>query len=292
MNLSVEQIEALDAIARLGTFQKAAESLGKGHSAVIYLLKTLEEELEIKLLDRSGYRTQLTDEAKLIHDYFKRILKNKEDIETLCKKLRNSWEPKIGLVYDGVIDFEIISEVLLKLQQSEIPTEIKASAAFLDEVEKRFQSENADLMLTILPHQQLMGPSINLKPIKMYLVCHKNHPLNKEEGSLSVEDLNRHIYISVRGSIAGLGLSTEQLEFSSSIIVNDFYSKKKAIMKGLGYGWMPHYLIQDEMTAGSLIRVKTEISSEHRLLPRLYHRDRKLLGKGALEILDAFASYT
>jgi DNA-binding transcriptional LysR family regulator len=292
MNISIDQIEALDAVARLGTFQKAADELGKGHSAVIYLLKTLEEEVGLKLLDRSGYRSQMTEEAKILLQYFKRILNSRDDIELLCKKLRDSWEPNISLVYDGVIDFEIISDVLLILQKSEIPTEIKVSAAYLDEVEKRFTSEDSDLMLTILPNQQLKGPAINLRPIDMHLVAHKDHSMNKDEKILSVEDLNRHMYISVRGSIAGLGLSTEQLEFSSSIIVNDFHSKKSAIAKGLGFGWMPRYLIHRELESGQFTSVKTEISSEHSLLPRLYHRDRQLLGKGALEVLDAFANYS
>ena len=288
MNITIDQALALDAIAKYGTFQKSANALGKGHSAIMYLIKMLEEETQLKLLDRSAYRNRLTPEGQLVHKHCLQLLKSKEELVLACKKLHSKWEPRVSLVYDGVIDFERIGNVLRSLNESEVPTEIKVTAAYLDEVETRFDGDDADMMLTILPNQQLKSPSIRLKPLKLLLVAHKNHRLGTLRGKIALSDLTQHTYISVRGATAKLGLSTEQMEIRSLFLVNDFYTKKQAILKCLGYGWLPEYMISKEINNKTVRVLKTDISSEHILYPRLYHREKSLLGNGAMALLKAF----
>ncbi len=54
--VTLEQARVLDALARTGSLQAAAKALAKGHPAVLYSLKTLEDAVGLRLLDRSGYR--------------------------------------------------------------------------------------------------------------------------------------------------------------------------------------------------------------------------------------------
>jgi DNA-binding transcriptional LysR family regulator len=74
VNITLDQAEALDAVARLGTYQKAAEELHKGHSAIMYLLRNLEEQVGLKLLDRSGYRSKMTVEGQIVLQYCRELL--------------------------------------------------------------------------------------------------------------------------------------------------------------------------------------------------------------------------
>ena len=60
MNITLEEARTLDAVVRFGSFAKAAQSLHKSHSAVIYSIKTLETQTGLNILDRSHYRTALT----------------------------------------------------------------------------------------------------------------------------------------------------------------------------------------------------------------------------------------
>ncbi|MCO5143887.1 MAG: LysR family transcriptional regulator [Oligoflexia bacterium] len=291
MNITIDQAAAFAAVAKEGTFQKAAKRLGKGHSAVMYSVKQLEEELQLKLFDRTGYRSALTSEGLLILKYCKKLLNTTEEITHVCRKLKGGWEPRVSLVYDGVIDFNTISDVLLKINKDDIPTEIKVASAHLDEVEKRFDQEDADMMLTILPNQQQKNPSIQLKSLKVLLVASKDFPLSKEKKKISVSELNNFTYIGVRGSTAGIGLSTEQIELKSIFIVNDFYTKKQAILKKLGYGWLPDYMVSQELRKKTLCVLNTEIANQHILYPRLYHKFEDSLGRAAEALLKAFSAY-
>ena len=54
-----EALEILDAIARHGSFGRAAEELGRAPS-ITYAVRKLEDDLDTLIFDRSGYRAELT----------------------------------------------------------------------------------------------------------------------------------------------------------------------------------------------------------------------------------------
>ena len=60
MNYTLDQLLALEAIHRLGSFASAAESLYRATSAISYSIKSLEDALNVTLFDRSGHRAVLT----------------------------------------------------------------------------------------------------------------------------------------------------------------------------------------------------------------------------------------
>jgi len=289
MNITLDQAQALVAVAQEGTFQKAAERLHKGHSGVLYLLGALESETGLKIFDRSGYRSRLTPEGELVLGYCQRLLETQSELAALCQKIQGGWEPRISLVYDGVIQFSAITQVLAKLNSQEIPTEVQISAAYLNEVEERFAKEDADMMLTILPRQN-QSPSLELKPIEMYLVASSKHSLAQGRKKATPSTLSDHVYLRVRGATSSIGLSTEQLEMKSIFVVNDFYTKKEALLKGLGFGWMPKFMVDSELKRGTLKVIATTLANRHTFYPRLYHKKKELLGKGAEALLKAFQS--
>ena len=58
--ITPELLTLVDAIARHGSFAKAAREQGKVPSAVTYAIRKLEDGLDVLLFDRSGQRARLT----------------------------------------------------------------------------------------------------------------------------------------------------------------------------------------------------------------------------------------
>jgi DNA-binding transcriptional LysR family regulator len=291
LNITLDQARALVAVAQRGTVQKAAQSLSKGHSAVLYLLKSLEEQIQLPLFDRSGYRNQLTAEGELVLKHCRSLLETSEQLERLVHRMRTGWEAQLKIVYDGVIDFRLLAEAVLKLQRLKAPTETQMFAAFLQDVEQRFLEERADLMVTILPIRQLNVEYIELPSIEMLLVAHSQHPLvSKGRKKVNLKDLHEHTYIKIKTQENPLGLSTDQMSLPSHFSVNDFFTKKMAIQKKLGFGWLPEYLIQRELKNKELTLLSTDFENRHRLTPKLYFRnyeEQGLAAKKIIEILQA-----
>lgn len=302
MDITIEQAKAFDAVVRAGTLQRAAQSLNKGHSAVMYLIKSLETQVGFDLFDRSNYRNQVTQEGKIILRFCQKLIETQEDLKAACQKMHTGWEPSFQLIYDAVIDFQEITQALSHIQDEQTPTEVRVLPAYLDEVEEQFKKLRADIMVTIVPIQCDNTVAIHLKPINMYLVAHKNHglhqkltTLHKKRGgkrTLCCEDLQAHTYIQLKEVSPRLGLSTEDVKFNSAFYVNDFGTKKQALMNGLGFGWLPEYSIIKELKAGELkiLNMEAGLKNKHILRPRLYHRQEEVLGKAALKFLEHFSS--
>lgn len=287
LNITLEEARTLDAVARHQSFSAAAQELHKGHSAVVYSLKSLENKTGLTLLDRSGYRTALTDVGKRILLCSRQLLESEQLLSQLCAELTSGWEPEIQIVFDGIFPFVPIVKALQILQARKIPTQFKVHADFLTGVEDRFNELRATLMISVLPPQKIALHSIPLDPIKAYLVAHKTHPLaaGSKTSLCSTSDLSKHCFLTVRGSDPRLNLSTRLLEQSPAIHLNDFHSKKEAILCGMGFGWLPHYLIEKELKSGALQIISWEKSSEHRFQPHLYYRGEKTLGKARSEFI-------
>jgi DNA-binding transcriptional LysR family regulator len=289
MDITLDQAQAFEAIARLGTVQLAAQSLNKGHSAILYLIKALEQQTSLSLFDRSGYRNQVSPEGEVVLKYCRRMLDTRDELTAACHKLRSGWEPTLKIVYDAVIDFNLIADALFSLGKGQSSTQITVISAYLGEVEAQFYEKKADMMLTILPIHQPHVLAIPLKPVRMLLVAHKDYPLAVQSGrKISLEALMQHTFVRVREDSRQLGLSTEQLNLSSQFVVNDFSSKKLAIMKRLAYGWLPEYLLEKELKANTLKVLKTEISSEHVFRPHLYFRKGEEIGNTTKQLLECF----
>jgi DNA-binding transcriptional LysR family regulator len=93
--------------------------------------------------------------------------------------------------------------------------------------------------------------------------------------------------LTVRGSDPRLELPTAHLEQGSTIHLNDFTSKKAAIVAGIGFGWLPDYLIERELARRSLRRVRWTGASAHVFAPRLYRRGGAPLGRAATRLVAA-----
>lgn len=121
----------------------------------------------------------------------------------------------------------------------------------------------------------------------MFLVAHKKHSLTHQK-KLSFDTMNKHTFIKIKNTATKLGLSTDNIKFNSSFLVNDFATKKQAISKGLGFGWLPEYSVEKELKNNSIQVLDTIIKNEHILFPKLYHRKEEFMGRTTKQLIKDF----
>ncbi len=223
--MSLDQARALDAWARFGPFQRAAEALHKGHTAVLYAVRTLEEQAGIELVDRTGYRSRLTPAGLRVLEQCRKLLATERELEALCAELRGGWEPSLKVVFDGVFPAAPILRVVGELAADKAPTRIEVAVAFLARVEETFERDQADFMITVLPPE---GPGLSgvaLPEIRARLVAHRKHPAARHhKRSLTPDDLAAYVLVTVQGSDPRLQLATGPLERRSTVRLPDFHA--------------------------------------------------------------------
>ena len=285
VSITLEQARALDAVERAGTFTKAATLLRRGHTSVLYLIRTLEDVLGFAVLDRSGYRTKLTPRGRRVLEGCRALLAAEEDLARSVSELREGWEPTVAVVFDGIVAIEPLLHAVGQLVAEKVPTKIDVRAEFLSGVEEAFDSLRADMMIAVLPPRTSGLTTVALPALRASLVARSDHPL--AQGKHTERAVERHLLLTVRGSDPRLALSTAGIEAKSTVLLNDFAAKRAAILAGIGYGWLPDALVAPELAKGRLKRIRWTRPSTHTFHPRLYHRGKP--GAAARRLIDALS---
>lgn len=286
LEVTLEQVRALDALAREGTFQRAARSLRKGHTAVMYAVRAMEDATGLTLLDRSGYRTRLTPAGERVLEGCRDMLEAERSLARVVHEARTGWEPRFCIVVDGAFPFEPLLRVVGALGRDGSATRIEVVSEFLSGVEEAFEQRDADAMVTLLPQTTSSRSVTRLAPIRARLVTHVSHPLAKLT-RVTASELEAHLLLTVRGSDPRLELPTVGLSPRSIVHLSDFWAKRAALLDGVGYGWMPEHLVRRELERRTLREVAYSGGATHEFRPRLVRRKGAKLGKAGAAIVEA-----
>jgi DNA-binding transcriptional LysR family regulator len=271
--VTLDQLQVLDAIERHGTFGRAAKELHRVPSAVSYAVRMLEEDLGLSLFERLGNRTRLSAEGARILDAGRRVLAEAKALEHQAFVMREGWEPDLHIVVDGIYPMERLALGLEALAAAEAPTRIRLDVEYQEGVPERWEADNAQLML-ILDFDPEDDPleTVKLAELPLALVSTESH----RGYDLVVRDSAERYRRRPKRSF-------EQGE--NAVHLSDFQSKKVAILAGIGAGWMPLHLVQDELDRGTL-----QAHKHWTYHPQLVWRTDRPLGRAAEVFVDALRS--
>lgn len=281
MHITLDHARALDALVSAGTYAKAAVKLGKAHTAVVYAIQSLEAQTGLRLVDRRHYRSGLTEAGTRVLAHCRMLLAAEHDLLMTCEELRDGWEPALRIVLDGVFPLEPVLAIVGELAKNPTPTKIEVFTDSLSGVEETFLRREADLMITVLPAEQGASAVSTLRPIAASLVAHRSHVLVRDDHERSMEELSAETLLMVRSADPRLALSTAVLHPRSLVHLADFGAEKTAIMRGLGFGWMPNHLVAEELARGEVRLVRWPFDNTYAFEPRLYQRTGKTPGRAA-----------
>ncbi|MDH1470775.1 LysR family transcriptional regulator [Shewanella sp. GD03713] len=279
MRIDIDAFNVLQVLVEEGSFAKAAERLHKAQSAVSYQVKKLEEHLGVQLFSRDQYRAELTSEGRVILAEGQRLLQHLANIEHLASRFSEGWEPKLELVIDGALPMEPIMTALKRMAEHQIPTKIQLNMEFLGGVQHRFERDNADLMLV---KDYRTGPYYHPQPlpaITSVLVTSALHPLAQQK-HISLPELQQHVELTIEDSSPNKTYRDE-LQFGGDKVfyLSGFIMKKNALLKGLGFGWLPDFLVQEELLSGELVEVDFVGGSRYTFIPQLVSTLERPLGR-------------
>ncbi len=285
MKFSLDAIETLDAIDQHGSFAAAAASLHKAQSAVSYAVKQLEGVLGVALFDRSGHRARLTPAGLVILDEGRYLLTRARRIERLGEQFSTGWEPRLQVVIDGVLPVRPIMEALKDLADDETPTRIQVTMEFLGGVQRRFERDAADFMLALT---YTPAPHLQAHPLpdrQLVLVVGNEHALAGPQHDTAA--LRRHLELSVHDSSdLTEGRDTHTTGGARVFYLSDFHTMRQALRMGIGFGWMPVPLIQDDLASGALVELAIEGGSRRTITPVLVQRIDQPLGLAGQRLFD------
>ncbi|MBJ94851.1 MAG: LysR family transcriptional regulator [Rickettsiales bacterium] len=282
MNFTLDQLSALDAIVRTGSFAAAARELHKVPSAISYLVRELESSLGIELFDRSGRSAVLTPAGQRLLEGSRQVIEQARQLSRTAAELRDGWEPELFVVVDGALPMSAITSCLRRFADPQIPTRLRIDVEYQEGVIDRFENQPADLAMVL----GLAGDADQeglecraLGALELLLVASPQHPLAAQivtEGSRA-----DHAELVVRDSSPRFARDSKRSFMGSRNVVylSDFHSKRIALLEAAGYGWIPRHFIAADLSQGRLQVLKAEPCT-WTYEPQLISRQGQSLGRG------------
>ena len=285
MKLDLNGLEALEAVVRYGGFARAAKHLHRVQSAVSHQVRKIEQQLGVSLFNRDRYRVQLTPAGEAILAEGRRLLAQAEHVRSIARQFSEGWEPSLSIIVDGILPLDPTLAAMKALAAAQVPTRIQVKVEFLRGVQSRFEKESGDLMLVT---DYAASPYLQeeaLPAMDCVLCAGRSHALGKAK-RVSLAQLQEHVELSVQHSSEEQGHDRHLFGCERAFFLSSHHTKKEALLMGVGFGWMPLYLVHQELKSGALREVKYEGGSWYRFTPRLVHRADRQLGRAGQEFIS------
>lgn len=262
--VTLEALQLIDAIARRGSFAGAATELGRVPSAVTYAVRKLEDDLDVLLFDRRGYRARLTPAGEELLREGRNLLTAAEDLTRRVQRVADGWERELRLALDTVIAFERLVP-LIDAFCGLAPTQLRIAHEVLGGTWDALLSGRADLAIGAAyegPEQARLGTgyrTLALGPVSMVFAVAPTHPLASEPAPLSLAQLRRHRQVVVGDTSRRLAPRTVGLTGAIDVLtVPSMEAKLAAQVAGLGVGFVPAALAREAIARGALLVKSTE----------------------------------
>jgi DNA-binding transcriptional LysR family regulator len=262
--LKLEALQLVDAIARRGSFAGAADELGRVPSAVTYAVRRLEDELDVLLFDRRGYRARLTPAGEELLREGRHLLAAAEELTRRVRRVASGWEKELTIALDNVIPFDRLVPLLGEFHRV-APTQVRITDEVLGGTWDALLAGRADIAIGAMqegPEPSRLGSGYRSEPIgtvRFVFAVAPTHALAAIGSPLPASELRKHRQIVVGDTSQRLApRAAGLLGLADVLTVPSLAAKIAAQTAGLGCGFVPEHLVRDELERGALIVRSTD----------------------------------
>jgi len=257
LNITLRQMRAVLAIAAEGKIVSAAKFLGLTAPAVTLQLKQVEEEIGVRLFDRTAQGMRRTTAGEIFLDAAQQVLDRVERLDAELAAVRSG---RLGNLRVGMVP----SAHYLAPQISEAFSRAYPQIA-LDLIESsrpltmhRLKNHEVDLVMTARPPRDI---AVRAMPFAEYHLVMEAHPAHALAGRTDIgkaELIDEHFIVREPGS--GPRLSIDSYLAASRARPALAYAEmtsnaaiKQAVMADLGIAFVATHTVAHELKAGMMV---------------------------------------
>ncbi|KVO23943.1 LysR family transcriptional regulator [Burkholderia ubonensis] len=270
------------AIAREKSVSRAAVRLHLTQPAVSQALRRLEEQLNLRLVDRHGPRIAVTQAGvevqKIAEDIYGTI--SRLSLADVDRDRDISGTVRIAMV--SGVDFPAYDDFLAEFHRTYPRIEFESQVMRSADVVNSLQQKASTIGLT--PRRALpkrIGGRIFQRE-RYALFCGRHHPLFDRDGVVP-DDLAVQPFVSFSGDKVGdhmslLTIFRDEMGFTGPVIAtsSSMAEVKRFIFAGLGIGCMPEHLVRDDVAQGRFRQLPPDGGVADVDIHFLWAQDRRL----------------
>lgn len=262
--MNIDQLKALDLIAKNGSFRTAAEQMNKAQSAVSVSIKNLENLIGFQVFDRSNYRPVLTTKGAAFYEKSKTILSKLEELELFTRSLEKGVETELVVSINFTSQLKNLSEILKTFAERYPHTNVSLCIGTMDNPLRSLEKNEADFAISPFFNPPAFFEYRPWSLTSIISVIGSNHPLAGNISKIEIDDLKDTPQIIVSSQPnPNSGQSAGILEGGKHWVVSDFHVKKELIASGLGWGGLPQHMVTKELSEGTFLNLEKHRDPVH-----------------------------
>ena len=259
MHVSLDQLDALVWIAKLGSFRAAARHLNISQPAVSGRIRELERQTGVAVIDRTRSRRRVTRRGREIVRYAEQMMQLNENISSLLSKRHEL----TGTIRLGVADsFALthLSALLARIAVRHAGVHVELDIDFSANLDRKLRAAELDIAFL---HAPTVDPAISTVSLMEFELAWFAGPgLRLPKRRLVPADLVNipiltnprpsHLYQTVNNWFGAAGLAPQRINTCNSLSI-----MAKLTVDGFGVAPLPCALVTAELKRGMLRRLPT-----------------------------------
>jgi DNA-binding transcriptional LysR family regulator len=253
-HISLKEWNTLLAVVRNDGYARAAEVLHLSQPAISYTIAKIEERLGISILRPEGRRARITPLGQLLLAHVEPLIQQAVQVEAIARQLRASWRPEIRLAVVNDFPTGRLLAAIHSQADGQSGATVLLTEGTAEAVQQLLHRRDAELAIT----RQLGGGMAGevLIDTDCLPVARPAHFLFQRARPLTDADLRQAIEITIEagGAIAaqaGHGKPAGPQRWQ----VSNHETAEKALVEGIGYGWLPRHQAQLALADGRLAQL-------------------------------------
>jgi DNA-binding transcriptional LysR family regulator len=239
------------------SFSRAADENGISQSGASQMVHHLEDDLGVKLIDRSKRPFVLTPEGQVYYDGCRRLVQKFNALEEEVRTLHEEVEGRVNVASIYSVGLSHMSRFVQDFMRQHPKANVRLEYQHPDRVYEMVRNDSVDLGIVSFPRDSRTVRAIPWRDEPMVFVCAPEHPL-AGHSTIALQQLDGESFI---GFDDGLRIRTKIDKALSSHGVNLQYvmefdnteTIKRAIEINAGVGLLPEPTVSREVTLGTLI---------------------------------------
>jgi DNA-binding transcriptional LysR family regulator len=257
--VSLDQLRTFIAAAEEGNFSAAGRRLRRAQSVVSQTLANLEGQIGVKLFERGGRGTTLTDQGHALLARARAVASEVDHFKARAKGLASGLETELSLVVDAMFPVAVLACAVAAFQVKfpliPLRLHVEMWEAVADPVLDRRCAIGLMGSLSPVPPQFSFERVSTVRAIK---VVSPQHPLATYRSPIPMSVLVEHIQLvhadhSNVWRAGRLGLLSPRIWR-----LCDLAAKHHFLRAGFGFGIMPLHLVEAELATGALLEIRVE----------------------------------
>jgi DNA-binding transcriptional LysR family regulator len=252
----LRQLRAFVAVAEEGSFTLAARRIFVTQSAVSHSLRTLEEQLSCKLLDRSAKRVVVTAEGELLLKRCRRLLHELDQVGRDLDGLRRWGQTRIRIGAPHTLCHFLIPSVLREFRDCFPRCEPLIEAGDTSVLLEQLAGSNLDLVVGLKPRGRSDEGYRPMFRDRLAFVVSPFHPWAVDASSMEAT-MQEHQFIIYAKATETHRLIEEWLDYGGAhgkktLVLGDMQAIKEMAKLGIGVGIVAPWVAAREIEEGSL----------------------------------------